>query len=453
MDFNEALIKQKEFFNTHQTKDISFRKAQLQKLKTLIQENESLFYEAIYKDFGKSKFDTYTTELSLLYKEINYFLKNLHKLAKPKSVTNNFANLPGSSKIYATPLGNILVIGAWNYPIQLSLLPVVGSLAAGNTCILKPSEVALNTSNCIAKLINENFDEHYFKVIEGGIEETTTILQLKFDKIFYTGSTSVGKIVYEAAAKNLTPVTLELGGKSPVIVTQTANIEVAVKRIVWGKFLNAGQTCVAPDYILVDDKITEKFINILIKQIETNNYHPKSEYYTRIINKKNFDRLINLIDQKKLIYGGKNSIEELYMEPSVMYPVSWEDDIMQQEIFGPILPILTYSNFGDALNEIQRHEKPLSAYLFSNNSEEMDLFTSQVSFGGGCINDVVMHLANEKLPFGGIGNSGMGNYHGKYSFKNFSHEKPVLKKANWGEPNIKYPPYSEQKLNIIKKII
>lgn len=453
MDFKEVLIKQKEFFNTDQTKDINFRKAQLQKLKTLIQENESLFYEAIYKDFGKSKFDTYTTELSLLYKEINYFLKNLHKLAKPKSVTNNFANLPGSSKIYATPLGNILVIGAWNYPIQLSLLPVVGSLAAGNTCILKPSEVALNTSNCIAKLINENFDEHYFKVIEGGIEETTTILQLKFDKIFYTGSTSVGKIVYEAAAKNLTPVTLELGGKSPVIVTQTANIEVAVKRIVWGKFLNAGQTCVAPDYILVDDKITEKFINILIKQIETNNYHPKSEYYTRIINKKNFDRLINLIDQKKLIYGGKNSIEELYMEPSVMYPVSWEDDIMQQEIFGPILPILTYSNFGDALNEIQRHEKPLSAYLFSNNSEEMDLFTSQVSFGGGCINDVVMHLANEKLPFGGIGNSGMGNYHGKYSFKNFSHEKPVLKKANWGEPNIKYPPYSEQKLNIIKKII
>ena len=453
MDFKEVLIKQKEFFNTDQTKDINFRKAQLQKLKTLIQENESLFYEAIYKDFGKSKFDTYTTELSLLYKEINYFLKNLHKLAKPKSVTNNFANLPGSSKIYATPLGNILVIGAWNYPIQLSLLPVVGSLAAGNTCILKPSEVALNTSNCIAKLINENFDEHYFKVIEGGIEETTTILQLKFDKIFYTGSTSVGKIVYEAAAKNLTPVTLELGGKSPVIVTQTANIEVAVKRIVWGKFLNAGQTCVAPDYILVDDKITEKFINILIKQIETNNYHPKSEYYTRIINKKNFDRLINLIDQKKLIYGGKNSIEELYMEPSVMYPVSWEDDIMQQEIFGPILPILTYSNFGDALNEIQRHEKPLSAYLFSNNSEEMDLFTSQVSFGGGCINDVVMHLANEKFPFGGIGNSGMGNYHGKYSFKNFSHEKPVLKKANWGEPNIKYPPYSEQKLNIIKKII
>lgn len=453
MDFKEVLIKQKEFFNTDQTKDINFRKAQLQKLKTLIQEKESLFYEAIYKDFGKSKFDTYTTELSLLYKEINYFLKNLHKLAKPKSVTNNFANLPGSSKIYATPLGNILVIGAWNYPIQLSLLPVVGSLAAGNTCILKPSEVALNTSNCIAKLINENFDEHYFKVIEGGIEETTTILQLKFDKIFYTGSTSVGKIVYESAAKNLTPVTLELGGKSPVIVTQTANIEVAVKRIVWGKFLNAGQTCVAPDYILVDDKITEKFINILIKQIETNNYHPKSEYYTRIINKKNFDRLINLIDQKKLIYGGKNSIEELYMEPSVMYPVSWEDDIMQQEIFGPILPILTYSNFGDALNEIQRHEKPLSAYLFSNNSEEMDLFTSQVSFGGGCINDVVMHLANEKLPFGGIGNSGMGNYHGKYSFKNFSHEKPVLKKANWGEPNIKYPPYSEQKLNIIKKII
>ena len=281
MDFNEVLIKQKEFFNTHQTKDINFRKAQLQKLKTLIQENESLFYEAIYKDFGKSKFDTYTTELSLLYNEINYFLKNLHKLAKPKSVTNNFANLPGSSKIYATPLGNILVIGAWNYPIQLSLLPVVGALAAGNTCILKPSEVALNTSNCIAKLINENFDEHYFKVIEGGVEETTTILQLKFDKIFYTGSTSVGKIVYEAAAKNLTPVTLELGGKSPVIVTQTANIEVAVKRIVWGKFLNAGQTCVAPDYILVDEKIAEKFINVLIKQIETNNYHPKSEYYTR----------------------------------------------------------------------------------------------------------------------------------------------------------------------------
>lgn len=453
MNFQDIFIEQKEFFNSQKTKSLNFRKMYLEKLKEVIQKNEDLLYEGIYKDFGKSKFDTYTTEISFVIKDIDYFLKNLKSLAKPKKVRTNLANQLGSSKIYPEPLGCALVIGAWNYPYQLSLSPVVAALAAGNTCILKPSEIAENTMKAMSKIINENFPREYLFVAEGGVEETTEILKLKFDKIFFTGSPKVGQIVYEAAAKNLTPVTLELGGKSPAIVTSSADFEVAAKRIVWGKFLNAGQTCVAPDYILVDEKVKDSFMDSLKSFIQKFDYQPDSEQYTKIINQRNFERLRKLIDPEKIFVGGKTDASNRYIEPTILHNVSWDDAVMKEEIFGPILPILTFTNFNEALMQISNYEKPLSAYLFTDNSEEKESFIAKISFGGGCINDVVMHLSNDYLPFGGVGNSGIGNYHGKYGFEAFSHQKAVLDRLTWGEPDIKYPPYTDKKLNIIKKFL
>lgn len=425
----------------------------LEKLREVILKNEELMYDAIYKDFGKSKFDTSLTEISFVLKDIEYYLKNLNSLSRPKKARTNLANQFGSSKIYSDPLGCTLVIGAWNYPYQLSLSPMIAAIAAGNTCILKPSEIAENTMKMMAKLINENFPEEYVHVIEGGVEETTEILKLKFDKIFFTGSTTVGKIVYEAAAKNLTPVTLELGGKSPVIVSASADFEVAAKRIIWGKFLNGGQTCVAPDYILVDEKVKDSFLDSLKSYIEKFNYQPDSKEYTRIINDKNFDRLVKLIDPEKVYYGGNFDKKIRYIEPTILTNVTWNDAVMQEEIFGPILPVLTFNNFNEALSQINDHEKPLSAYLFTDNSEEKESFVSKISFGGGCINDVVMHLSNDYLPFGGVGNSGIGNYHGKFGFETFSHQKSILDRATWGEPDFKYPPYTDKKMNWIKKLM
>ncbi|GAA5101321.1 aldehyde dehydrogenase [Chryseobacterium ginsengisoli] len=453
MEIQEIVSKQKEFFKTQQTKNIRFRKMYLEKLRDLILENENLLYEAIYKDFGKSKFDTFTTEISFILNDIKYYLKNLKSLSKPKKVSTNLVNQFGKSRIYSEPLGNILVIGAWNYPYQLSLSPIVAALAAGNCCILKPSEISENTMKAMAKIINENFSPEYLYVYEGGIDETTELLKFKFDKIFFTGSTKVGKIVYKATAENLTPVTLELGGKSPAIITKDANLEVAAKRIIWGKFLNAGQTCVAPDYLLIEDSIQEQFLEILIKYIQEFKYEPNSEHYTKIINQKNFERLVNLINKDKIYFGGNFNEEKLYIEPTILTNINWQDDVMQEEIFGPILPVISFKNFNLILNEILELEKPLAAYLFTNNSEEKENFINKLSFGGGCINDVMMHLGNENLPFGGVGNSGIGNYHGKFGFETFSHQKAILEKATWGEPNIKYPPYSEKKLGWIKKFL
>ena len=453
MNFQEILNEQKEFFNSQKTKNVKFRKRALQQLKEAILKNEDLMYEAIYKDFGKSKFDTFTTEISFVLKEIEFYLKNLNSLSSPKKVRTNLANQLGSSKIYSEPLGNTLVIGAWNYPYQLSLSPLIAAVAAGNTCILKPSEVAENSMKAMVKIINENFPREYLFALEGGVEEITGILELKFDKIFFTGSTKVGKIVYEAAAKNLTPVTLELGGKSPAIVAASANLEVAARRIVWGKFLNAGQTCVAPDYILVDERVKDSLVTSLKKYIQKFSYKADSEQYTQIINEKNFERLIKMIDPENVFYGGNFDAKKRFIEPTILQNVTWEDSVMQEEIFGPILPVLTYKNFNEALLQISKHEKPLAAYLFTNNSEEKDLFTTRISFGGGCINDVVMHLSNDHLPFGGVGNSGIGNYHGKFGFDTFSHQKAILERATWGEPDLKYPPYSEKKLSWIKRVL
>lgn len=453
MIFQDILTQQRDFFNSQKTKSLSFRKMHLQRLKEIIINNEDFLYQAIYRDFGKSKADTYLTEISMIIKDIDYFLKNLTSLVRPRRVSTNFANQLGSSKIYPEALGCTLIIGAWNYPYQLSFSPMIAALAAGNTCIIKPSETAENAMKAIATIINENFPKEYIYVAEGGVPEITEILKLKFDKIFFTGSSKIGKIVYEAAAKHLTSVVLELGGKSPVIVTSSANFEVAAKRIVWGKFLNAGQTCVAPDYLLVDEKIKDSFLDSLKFYIQKFNYQPDAEHYTQIINEQNFERLTKFIDPEKIFCGGKTERSKRFIEPTVLQNITWEDAVMQEEIFGPILPVLTFKNFNEALLHIADREKPLAAYLFTDNAEEKKNFTSKISFGGGCINDVVMHLSNDHLPFGGVGNSGMGNYHGAFGFETFSHQKAILDRVTWGEPDFKYPPYSAKKMRWIRKFL
>lgn len=453
MKIQDIVFSQKEFFRTQQTKSIKFRKMYLEKLRDLIIKNEELLYEAIAEDFGKSRFDTLTTEISFVLNDIDYYLKNINSLSKPKKVRTNLVNQIGNSRIYPEPLGCVLVIGAWNYPYQLSLSPMIAAMAAGNCCILKPSEIAFHTMKAMAGIINTHFPPEYLYAYEGGIDETTELLKFRFDKIFFTGSTRVGKIVYKAAAEHLTPVVLELGGKSPAIVTKHANLETAARRIVWGKFLNAGQTCVAPDYLLVEESVEEQFTEMLRKFIREFQYEPDSPQYTRIINVRNFQRLIRLIDPEKVYFGGGFNEEKLYIEPTVLHHVTWEDPVMQEEIFGPVLPVISFTHFNTALNMISEMEKPLAAYLFTGNAEEKEIFTAKLSFGGGCINDVVMHLSNDNLPFGGTGASGIGNYHGKYGFEAFSHQKSVLEKATWGEPDIKYPPYSDKKLNWIRKLL
>ncbi len=453
MNYQEIIKQQKNFWESGQTRPLSFRKEILKRLKSLLQENEKALYKAIYDDFKKSEFDTYATEISFIYHDIDYYLKNLSSLVKPKKVSTNIANQLGKSRIYKEPYGNCLVIGAWNYPYQLSLSPAIAAIAAGNTVILKPSELVPNTSRIMAKIINENFEKEFFYVAEGGVPETTELLKLRFDKIFFTGSPKVGKIVYKAAAEHLTPVTLELGGKSPVIVTKSANLDVATKRIVWGKFLNAGQTCIAPDYLVVEESIKETFLEKMKLQLQKFGYSKTSQEYTRIVNIQNFERLQKMIDKDNICIGGDSDSSTLYMAPTILHNVNWEDAVMQEEIFGPILPVLTYTSFKDILKTIKKREKPLSAYLFTSEKREKNLFLETLSFGGGCINDVVMHFTNPNLPFGGVGNSGIGNYHGKYGFDTFSHDKAILEKSTFGEPNIKYPPYSKSKLNWLKKIL
>lgn len=451
--FEEVVDSQRNYFQTGALRSVSLRKELLEHLKNVVKLYEERLYDSIQEDFRKSSFETYSTELVFIYNEIDYFLKNLNKLAKPEKVKTNLLNQIGSSRIYSEAYGVSLIIGAWNYPYQLSFLPSICAIAAGNTVVLKPSEIPRNTAELIEEMISTHFPKEVFHVINGGIQETSSLLKLRFDKIFFTGSPQVGKIVYKAAAEHLTPVTLELGGKSPAIVTKSAQLDVAARRIVWGKFLNAGQTCIAPDYLYVHQDIKDDFLTELKHQIEQAQYVPDSENYTRIINEKNFDRILKLIDRKKVYYGGEANKENLYIQPTIMTGVLWEDKVMEEEIFGPVLPVLDYENLEDVFGMIRFKEKPLSAYIFTNNSKEKKKFTTHLSFGGGAINDTVMHISNPNLPFGGVGNSGMGSYHGKYGFEAFTHKKSVLDKAITGEPRIKYPPYTEKKKWLVKKVM
>ncbi|MDM1362293.1 aldehyde dehydrogenase [Myroides marinus] len=445
---------QKSYFDSNATKDISFRIEQLKKLKQVLQTNEQRLEEAIYHDFGKSAFETYLTELSIVYAEINYYIKSVQKLSKRKRVSVGLVNFPAKGYIIPEPLGVTLVIGAWNYPYQLSLLPALTAMAAGNTVIIKPSELPMRTSQVLAELINENFDKEYLYVVEGGIEETTELLSIPFDKIFFTGSTAVGKIVYEAAAKNLVPVTLELGGKSPAIILKDCDIPMTAKRLVWAKLLNAGQTCVAPDYILVEASIKEELIKYL--KIEMDNYPQQADnlpaHYLQIINTKNFERLVSLIDTTKVCYGGNTDRDKRFISPTILGEVVWDDAIMQEEIFGPLLPILTFKSLDEVISQIKKRPKPLACYVYGKDKVLIDKILKEVSFGGGAVNDSLMHLSTNTLPFGGVGASGIGNYHGKYGFETFSHYKSILHKPFWFESSIKYPPYTKQKEGWLRRL-
>lgn len=447
------VLQQGLFFKSEKTKNINYRIEQLKRLKTVLKENESLLSEAIYKDFKKSEFDCYTNELALLYSDINEACRKLKSWSRKKRVCTNLINIPSKSYIIPEPYGVSLVIGAWNYPYQLSFAPSIAAIAAGNTVILKPSEIPANSSKIIKKIVNDNFNPKLFHVIEGGVKETQELLKQNFDKIFFTGSTKVGKIVYQAAAQNLTPVTLELGGKSPAIATETCNLKVTAKRIVWGKFLNAGQTCIAPDFLLAQKNIRSELIKEIIKEIERCNYSFENNNYVQIINEVNMNRLASLLDKNKIIYGGTYNIKEKYFAPTLMDNVEFGDSIMQEEIFGPILPIIEYDKIEEVSEKLKNLPKPLATYLFTSSKKQAQKLFKELSFGGGAVNDTIMHITNSKLPFGGVGNSGIGSYHGKSGFDTFTHYKSIMNKATWFEPNLKYSPYSDKKLKLARKIM
>ncbi|MEM7185532.1 MAG: aldehyde dehydrogenase [Bacteroidota bacterium] len=442
----ELIQKQRRFFDSGATLPVSFRIKQLKQLKKAIRTHEGLLYEAIAADFRKSKFETYATELGLLYHEIDVAIDKVSQWARRRRVPSNLLNFPAKSYLRPEPLGVSLVIGAWNYPYLLSLGPVIGAMAAGCTVILKPSELPSQTSAAMATMISVSFAEEYVAVVEGGVPETTQLLEQRFDKIFFTGSTKVGKIIYQAAAKNLTPVTLELGGKSPAFVTADCNLKITVKRLVWGKFLNAGQTCISPDYVLVDRKIEKQFLEQCVKEIEKEQFSLEHGNISQIINDRNLQRLRQLIDPGKVVHGGKVDAANRYIEPTLLAGIDFEDTIMQEEIFGPLLPVIAYDNLDEAIGKVKTLEKPLSCYVFTRSARIKKQVMDGISFGGGMINDAVMHITNSHLPFGGVGASGIGAYHGKTGFDTFSHQKGVIEKKNWLELPLKYFPHTPRKL-------
>ncbi|GER59196.1 aldehyde dehydrogenase [Patiriisocius marinus] len=449
----QIIARQRTFFNTQATKDLKFRITQLEKLERILKNNIPALDDAIFKDFKKSAFENYLTELALLFHDIKDAKNNLRRWSRKRKVSTNITNFPASSYIIPEPLGVCLVMGAWNYPYQLSFAPVIAAIAAGNTVVLKPSELPSNTSAIIAKLVNENFDPKVFKVVEGGIPETTELLEQKFDKIFFTGSTKVGTIVYKAAAKYLTPVTLELGGKSPAFILKDANLKMAAKRLIWAKYLNAGQTCIAPDYVLVDNNVASKFLEYCKAEILKADYSFDNGNFLQIINDSNFDRLTRMLDISKIYHGGKTDKADRYIEPTILNNVSFNDACMQEEIFGPILPIIAYDNLDDVFPKVRALSKPLSCYIFTSSSKTKKRLMNEFSFGGGAINDAVMHISNSNLPFGGVGDSGIGNYHGEAGFKAFSHYKSILDKPTWLELPLKYSPYSKGKLSLLKRLM
>ena len=454
-DFGKLIEKQRKRFNSGETLGINFRRAQLKKFLDALRKNEKLLIEAAWKDLHKSEFETYATELGLVYGEIKTAIRKVGKWAKPKRVATNLPNLPGGSYIHPEPYGNALIIGAWNYPYLLTLEPVVSAMAAGNTIILKPSERTPGCSAALSKVLNEAFEPEYFRVVEGGIPETQALLKEKFDYIFFTGSTRVGKIIYKAAAENLTPVTLELGGKSPCIVDWDANLKLAAKRITWGKFINAGQVCIAPDYLLVHKDVKDKLLAYLKKYIIQffGDDPQKSPDFVRIVNQSNFERLAALIERDKIYFGGQTDKNDLYISPTILNNISWDERVMEDEIFGPILPVLTFDDFLDTVELLKEKPKPLALYYFGANRGKQKLITRELSFGGGAINDVVMHITNTRLPFGGVGKSGIGNYHGKHGFDTFSHHKSVLRQTTLFDVPLKYPPYRDGILKIVKKVL
>ena len=450
MKAQEIIQKQRDFFNTKKTFDISFRIKILNQLKFLIKKYQNELVGAFKIDFNKCEFDVLSTEFNLVIEEIEYMIKSINKLTEVKRVKTSIVNFPSKGYIYKEPYGVVLIIGPWNYPFLLTMQPLVGAIASGNCVICKPSENSCNVSKVIKKIIDElKFDELVY-VIEGDKSVAIELLEERFDYIFFTGGEKVGQIVLEKASKYLTPVTLELGGKSPCIVDKDADLDIASRRIVWGKYINAGQTCVAPDYVCVHRSIHDKFLEKVIDKIKSFYYEDNklSINFPYIINNAHLQRLLRLIDYNKVVFGGNHY--DLTIEPTVLDMVTFNDDVMKEEIFGPIMPIIVYDDLDELLKIIEKKEKPLAFYYFSNDLKKAKELIKTISFGGGCINDTIMHLTNPNLPFGGVGKSGMGSYHGKKTFDTFTHEKSVMIKSK-SELKLKYPPYTSEKLRLLKK--
>ncbi|WP_151733575.1 aldehyde dehydrogenase ['Paenibacillus yunnanensis' Narsing Rao et al. 2020] len=452
----ELLAEHGQWFHTGATREAEFRIRQLGKLKEAIRKYEPRIISALQQDLRKSEFEAYATEIGFTLDSIGYMMKHLKRWMKPVKVKSPLHLLPARSWIYSEPYGTVLIIGPFNYPFQLLIEPLIGAMAAGNCAVLKPSESTPAVSAVVEEMITETFDSRYISVVQGEKETTGALIHARFDYIFFTGSVPVGKIVMEAAAKNLTPITLELGGKSPVIVDASANLEIAAKRIVWGKLINTGQTCIAPDYLLVHQSVAERLI-ALIKESITAFYGQNIQGgpdYGRIVNGRQLQRIAGMIEQDKhkVIYGGTVDAADLYIEPTLLYPAEWSDAAMQDEIFGPVLPIMEYGELGEAIAAVNSRPKPLALYLFTEDRQVRREVLSRISFGGGCVNDTISHVASPHLPFGGVGHSGIGGYHGKHSFEVFSHRKSIVDRGTSPDLGVVYPPYGS-KIKLARKLL
>ncbi len=445
----DILEEQRKYFKTGETLSVNYRINALIKLKESILNNIEDLVEAFKSDYNKEEFDVYSTEVGLVLNELNYMIKHVKRLAKPKRVRTSLMNLPSKGYIYKEPYGNVLIVSPWNYPFQLTMMPLIGAIATGNTVYIKCSRNTPMVSKVIERILSV-FDNKYIYVMENTKENMKNLFDLKFDYIFYTGSTKIAKELMEKQAKYLTPMTLELGGKSPCIIDKDADLKKCARRVVWGKYLNAGQTCVAPDYILIHKDVKREFIKYVLQDVQDFYYENGSlkESFTHVINESSLNVLLSLIDKEKVIFGGK--VANNTLEPTIIDDVSFTDEIMKEEIFGPIMPLIEYSNIDEVIEYLKELEKPLALYCFTKNKQVEKKILNNLSFGGGCINDTIMYLTEEKLPFGGVGYSGMGSYHGKKSFETFSHQKSILKKHPSLELTMKYPPYNQKKKNFLK---
>ncbi|MTH54658.1 aldehyde dehydrogenase family protein [Bacillus mangrovi] len=453
-EITDLLSRQKAYFADQKTKDLSFRIEQLVKLKAAIKKHEGKITEALALDLHKSELEAYSTEIGILYEEINFTLKRLKGWAKPERVRTALTHTGSKGFVIKEPFGSVLIIAPWNYPFQLALSPLVGAIAAGNTAVIKPSELTPNVSALIKDLLGEIYTDSFIATVEGGVPTSEALLEQPFDYIFFTGSVPVGKIVMEAASKHLTPVTLELGGKSPVIVHKDANITLAAKRIVFGKFTNAGQTCIAPDYLLVHKEVKQELQEAMQEAVlEFYGENPlESTRYSKIVSKRHYDRLTGYLSDGKILFGGNRSDEDHRIEPTFLDSPDPASPVMNEEIFGPIFPVLEFTELEEAITFINGRPKPLALYLFTESREIEKEVLGRVSFGGGCVNDTLMHIATPYLPFGGVGESGMGNYHGKYSFDTFSHSKSVLKQTSRFDFSFRYPS-AKNGLKLIRKLL
>ena len=445
-DYRGILGEQKEFFLSGGTLSYEFRRSMLRRLKETLKKNEDAILEALKADLGKSAFEGYATELGVTYEEVNYLLRHLRRFMKPTRVSTPITQFRASSYIIHEPMGNTLIMSPWNYPLMLTMVPLAAAIAGGNTAIVKPSRYSRETSRVMRMIMDDAFERRYIAFFEGGRETNEALLDLRYDMIFFTGSPSVGRVVHSKCTEHLTPCILELGGKSPVIVGRSADIPLAARRIAWGKLLNAGQTCVAPDYLLIQEGMEMEFIEAF-KAETARMFGPDpllSEDFPRIINERHFNRILSLIAGSTAAAGGRSDRERMRIEPTVLYPVTESDPVMQEEIFGPVLPVIPYRDLDDAISFVRGREKPLALYVFSRDRAAIDKVLSSLSFGGGCVNDTVVHLTAPELPFGGVGNSGMGSYHGKRGFEAFTHDKAVMDKALWMDLPVRYAPFRDR---------